>query len=538
MTAKDIQNLDYDVLIVGAGFGGIYLLHHLRLLGYRCKIYEAASELGGVWHWNCYPGARVDSSSEIYQLSMPEAWKEWNWSQRYPDREEILQYFQHLDHVLRIKQDVRFCKKVIGAQYNRQRARWEIRTDDGRLTLARFFLPCVGFAAKKYLPDIPGLNTFQGAICHSSAWPKDGIDIRGKRVAVIGTGCTGVQIVQEWAKQAENLTVFQRTPNIALPMQQNARSKRDQADIQSALPELFQLRESTFTGYLQDVKPQKALDASSEEREAFFESLWQMGSFAFMAGNYMDLLSDEKANRAAYDFWACKTRARIHDPKTKDVLVPIDPVHPIGAKRPSLEDDYFEQFNRPNVEIVNLRDVEIAAIETEGIATSDGVFHQLDVIALATGFDSVTGGMTSMGICDSEGEPLAKQWGEGIHTYLGMSSHGYPNMFWVYGAHGPTGFSNGPSSIEIQGRWIIDAIQKIEGQGLLYVEPTIDAEMRWKSHITQLINTTFLSRADSWYMGANIPGKKRESMNYPAGLVTYRDICQQALQDWEGFIAV
>ncbi|KAK1147241.1 hypothetical protein N8T08_001980 [Aspergillus melleus] len=252
--------------------------------------------------------------------------------------------------------------------------------------------------------------------------------------------------------------------------------------------------------HLQDVKLQKALDASSQEREASFESLWQMGGFAFMTGNYMDLLSDEGANRAAYDFWARKTRARIYDPKTKDVLAPIDPVHPIGAKRPSLEDDYFEQFNRPNIEIVNLRDVEIAAIETEGIVTSDGGFHRLDVIALATGFDSVTGGMTSMGICDSEGEPLAKQWREGIHTYLGMSSHGYPNMFWVYGAHGPTGFSNGPSSIEIQGRWIADVIQKIDGQGLLYVQPTIEPEMRWKGHITQLIDTTFLSRADSWYM--------------------------------------
>ncbi|KAE8379329.1 hypothetical protein BDV26DRAFT_259581 [Aspergillus bertholletiae] len=529
---------DYDILIVGAGFSGIFLLYQLRQLGYKCKVYETAPDLGGVWYWNTYPGARVDTDSAVYQFSLPETWQGWDWKEKFPSREELQAYFRHLDQVLDIKKDVEFETRVVRAQFDQDRCRWKVTTEDGKTATARFFLPCVGTSTKRYVPDFPGLQSFQGDIYHSSIWPREGVDVKGKNVAVIGTGSTGVQIVQEWGKEAANLTVFQRTPNLALPMNQATWTAEDQVRNRSRYPQVFEDRAKTFSGNLEDFLPSKLFDAPAAEREALFEANWKKGGFSFILDGYSDVLFDEKVNREYYDFWAKKTRERIVDQRKKDILAPLEPVHPLGTKRPSLEQDYYEQFNRSTVDVVNLRQVDIAEIKPTGIATSDGRFYPVDAIAIATGFDAVTGPITNMGIISTNGTSLADEWRDGVHTYLGMASHGYPNMFWIYGTHGPTALSNGPVSIELQGQWVIDAIQKIDKSGLSFVEPTPEAEHKWKELVNQITNMTLLPKADSWYMGANIPGKKREHLNFPGGLTLYKQQCRQALDGWEGFRTV
>ncbi|KAL2012971.1 hypothetical protein VTN00DRAFT_496 [Thermoascus crustaceus] len=526
---------EYDALIVGAGFGGIFLLHNLRKLGYDVKIYESGTDLGGTWHWNCYPGARVDSEIPVYEYSMPEVWKDWTWTEKYPGWEELRKYFDHVDKVLDIRKDVEFKTKVVGAQFKLDENKWHVETEDGRTTKCRFFLVCSGFAAKRYIPDFKGLDTFKGTIYHSAFWPDTGVDVKGKRVAIIGTGSTGVQIIQEWAKEADFTTVFQRTPNLALPMNQKKLTPEEQNAKKSTYPKFFEDRMKTFSGMRYDWYPKNTFDDTPEEREAFFEELWSRGGFEFWLATYRDMLFDLKANREAYNFWAKKTRARINDPRKKDILAPLEPFHPFGTKRPSLEQDFYEQFNKPNVDVVDVRNNPIAEIKPDGIVTKDGSFYPTDIIALATGFDAVTGSMANMGLRNIHGKALADEWKDGANTYLGMTRTGYPNMFFLYGTHGPTAFANGPSAVELQGRWIVDAVHKIATSGIRSVNPTPEAEKQWKEKVNQLSDVTLFPLADSWYMGANLPGKKREQLNFAGGLPMYESITRKALNNWEGF---
>ncbi|KAF3484061.1 cyclohexanone 1,2-monooxygenase [Arthroderma uncinatum] len=526
----------YDALIVGAGFSGIFLLHHLRKIGLKCKIYEAGTGLGGTWHWHTYPGLCVDSEVPVYEYSAPELWSGWTWTERYPSGQEILRYFDHVDQVWDIKKDVEFGVKVIGAQFNVQNNNWDIKTEDGRTTHSRFFLVAAGFWAKRYIPDFKGLDTFQGKICHSASWPREGIDTKGKRTAIIGTGATGVQLTQALAKESSSLTVFQRTPNLALPMRQGKLTREEQEARKPAYQKFFQNRETTFSGMRYGFSNRIAVSESEEEREALFETLWQNGGFEFWLGTYQDILFDPKANRYAYDFWAKKTRARMTDTRKKDIVAPLDPPHAFGTKRPSLEEDYYEMFNQPNVNVVDLRKNPIVEIKPDGILVSDGTFYPLDVIALATGCDAVSGSMTNMGLRDIDGKPLEEAWKDGAHTYLGMCIKGYPNMFYLYATHGPTAFSNGPSAIEIQGRWIVEVIKKIQKNGWKYVHPTSEAQEIWKEKVNAVSNITLLPQTDSWYMGANIPGKKREQLNYAGGLKRYEVESQDALKAWDGFV--
>ncbi|KAL4970177.1 flavin-containing monooxygenase [Aspergillus stella-maris] len=522
-----MANPEYDIVIVGAGFSGIYLLHNLRKHGFSCRIYESGTDLGGVWHSNTYPGARVDSEGWIYQLSIPEAWKDWSFTEKYPSADELRLYFAHLDKTLEIKKDVEFSTTV--------------ETADGRVTTCRFLLFGIGFASQRYEPDIPGLDSFKGEVCHTSSWPK-GMDVQGKKVAVIGTGASGVQIVQTLAKEVGSMTVFQRTPNLAVPMQQKPLSVEEQAEIKAKLPEIFIARTQNFGGYLDAPNPAKTFDDPAEEREQFYQSLLDRGGFAYLLGGYSDLLIDEAANREAYSYWAKKTRARIHDPRKRDILAPLQQYHPIGAKRCSMETDYFEQYNRENVDVVDLRAPEnaITNFTPDGIQTENGTIYPVDTIILASGFDSYTGSFTRIPhLRNTEGVTIAEEWGrDGATSYLGMTRKGYPNMFFAYGVHGPTALSNGPTSIEIQGNWIVDAIQKLDKEGLKYVEPKLEAEQGWKAQLQAIANMTLFVKADSWYMGANIPGKKREMINWPGGSILYDQICRKALEDWEGFVTV
>ncbi len=530
------DNLDIDCLIIGAGFGGIYLLHHLRKMGYNCKIFEAGKDLGGIWYWNCYPGARVDSQVPVYEYSMPEVWKDWNWSEAYPDWRELREYFGHVEKVLDVKKDVAFDSCVVGADFDQSAGKWNVKTEDGRTARSRFLIIATGFAAKRHFPDWKGIDTFKGVMHHSSFWPNEGVDVKGKRVAVIGTGSTGVQIAQETAKEAASLTVFQRTPNLALPMAQRNLTKEQQE--KKGYPEFFEDRMKTFAGFPYDFVKRNTLDDTPEQREAFYNERWRNGGFEFWLATYQDMLFSDDANREAYNFWAKKTRARINDPRKRDILAPLEPIHPFGTKRPSLEQNFYEQFNRPNVDVVDIRANPIQEVVAEGLITADGTLHKFDIIALATGFDAVTGGMKNMGLRSTHGESLSDAWKEGTWSYLGMTCRGYPNMFFLYGPQGPTAFSNGPSCVEAQGNWIISAIGRIEKEGIKSISPTREAEEEWRKKVTELSDKTLFPKADSWYNGANIPGKPREQLNYAGGIPLYEKECYGVLDGWKGFEVV
>jgi cation diffusion facilitator CzcD-associated flavoprotein CzcO len=526
--------VDIDVVIVGAGFGGVYLLHKLRdEHGLRVKIFETANDLGGIWYWNCYPGARVDSEVPVYEYSLPKVYKDWTWSCKYPGFAELQRYFDHVEKVLNVKKDVFFGSTVVGAEFDPSSKRWHVRMHNGRSATAKYLLIATGFAAKRHYPGWKGLDSFNGVVHHSSFWPHEGVDMKGKKVAVVGTGSTGIQLAQECAADAAELTLFQRTPNLALPMKQGPLTIEQQD--KKSYPQFFSNRSKTATGFAFDVAQKNTFDDTPEQREAFFEELWQAGGFKFWLGGYKDMLYDNKANKQAYDFWAKKTRARIQDPVKRDILAPLDPPHAFGTKRPSLEQNFYEHFNNPNVHIIDIKANPVVEVQSKGIVTADGKLHELDIIALATGFDSVTGGMRNMGLKATDGLDLADKWKMGVWTYLGMTCNGFPNMFFLYGAQGPTAFSNGPSCVECQGDWIVDAITKMEANNIKSIEATKEAEQHWKRTVNELSDMTLFPQTDSWYMGANIPGKPREQLNFTGGFPLYNKKIRSALEDWSGF---
>jgi cation diffusion facilitator CzcD-associated flavoprotein CzcO len=416
-----------------------------------------------------------------------------------------------------------------------------------------------------------GIEKFKGEIHHSSFWPDSGVDVAGKRVAVIGTGSTGVQIAQETAKTAGSVTVFQRTPNLALPMVQKPLTREEQMKRKPEYPQIYKNRMTTFAGFQYDFVDRNTFDDSPSEREAFYQKLFDAGGFEFWLANYKDLLFDADANRQAYDFWAKKARARISDPRKRDILAPVEPPHAFGTKRPSLEQNYYEMLDKACNDIVDIKETPIVEVTDTGIKTQDGKLREFDVIALATGFDSVTGGMKNMGLRDVDGVELKEKWKMGTWSYLGMTCSGFrklpyltrppsflplsphditprlpsqstnlpltANMFFLYGAQGPTAFSNGPSCVECQGDWIVDAMAKLKDEDITYCDATREAEEDWRRKVTELSDKTLFPGTSSWYMGANIPGKPREQLNYAGGIPLYEKECREVLErGFEGFV--
>ena len=534
------HEIDTDVLIVGAGFGGIYLLHKLRdEHGLDVKCFEAGKDLGGTWHWNCYPGARVDSPIPVYEYSIEKVWKNWSWSEKYPGWQELRRYFDHVEEQLHVKKDIMFESAVVSTDWDVQRGGWSVQTEDGKVARCKYLILAIGFFAKRYIPDWPGLDTFKGTMYHSSFWPEEELDVTDKKVAVIGTGSTGIQLAQELAPKAKELTVFQRTPNLCLPMQQAKLTPKEQHDRKIDYTQFFRDRKTTFAGMPFDFLQRNTAEDSPEEREKFFEGLWEEGGFKLWLATYKDMLYDKEANRHHYDFWARKVRARIDDPATADILAPLEPPHAFGTKRPSLEQNFYEQFNKPNVHAIDIKNNPIIEVRPRGIVTADGQVHDVDLIALATGFDSVTGGMKNMGLKDINGTPLAEKWATGTWSYLGTTCNGFPNMFFLYGAQGPTAFSNGPTCVEVQGDWIIDSIRKMRDEDIKSIEATKEAEEEWRQKVTELSDATLFPGTRSWYMGANIPGKPREQLNYAGGFPLYNRELRESLDNgFKGFAVV
>jgi cyclohexanone monooxygenase len=526
---------DYDVVIVGAGFAGLYQLHRLRSMGLSVVLLEAGSGLGGIWHWNCYPGARVDSHIPIYEFSDENVWRDWYWDERFPDGKALRRYFEHVDAKWGLRRDICFHTRVVQATWDEDSWSWRVVTQAGDSLQARFVVLCTGFAAKAYIPEFPGLDQFAAECFHTAHWPQDGIDMTGLRVGVIGTGASGVQVVQEAAKIAATLTVFQRTPILALAMQQRRLTREEQDAAKARYPEIFRRRTETNSGFDFVESGKSALSVSDEERQATYERLWEAGGFSFWAGGYSDMLLNEEANRTAYDFWREKVRARIHNPAIAELLAPAESPHPFGVKRPSLEQTYYEAFNQHNVSIVDLRSTPIERITSTGVLTSQGE-HQLDLLVMATGFDAVTGGLTAIDIRGVQGRSLKEHWEHGVRTHLGLASAGFPNLLYVYGPQSPSGFCNGPTCAELQGDWIVELIAHLRAEGVTRIEPTPEAEQEWRDLVLSIASMTLFPLADSWYMGANIPGKPREMLNWPGGLQLYMHSCRSVADDgYRGF---
>ena len=522
--------LELDAVVVGAGFSGIYVLQRLRdELKMNVKILEAGSRLGGTWNWNTYPGTRVDIAVPHYSFGFEEVGKTWNWSELYPSQEELQAYFQYVDKLMSIRKDCIFDSYVKSASFDQQKAHWIIQTENGLTVVAKYFIPATGSLSKSYIPSWKGLESFQGPIWHSSSWPSEGVDVHGKRVAVIGTGASGIQISQEWAKEASEMFVFQRSPNYCLPMRQEKLDLAKQEQFKKETAAVFSKFRATGISLPWDPPTAKFADKTPEEWEKVLDAQYTLGGMRLWLGAYMCWATDLDANRYLYDFWAKKTRERIHDPVKRDLLAPLEPPYPFGTKRVPLEQDYYEQLDKPHVHLVNTSTDPIAEITPRGIVTESGCLIEVDAIALATGFDAAIGALSKMNIQDTNGVHLGERWKNGVLSFFGIMVPGFPNMFIPYGPQSPATISTAPMMIEFHADWIRDAIRKFEKAGVRWIEPRPEIAQDWREEVQSLCNMTLLPLTNSWYMGANVPGKAKECLYYMGGVDQYVQKCADCL---------
>jgi cation diffusion facilitator CzcD-associated flavoprotein CzcO len=386
--AKELVHM--DVVVVGAGFSGISAIYRLRKLGMKIRAFEAGSDFGGVWYWNRYPGARVDSETPFYQLNIPEVWQTWNFKQRFPDHVELREYCAHIDEVLGLRKDVEFDSRVNSVTYDNHTARWTVKTDKGHIATCKYVILATGLLHRRFIPDFPGLDSFEGEVHHSGFWP-DNLSVKGKKVGLIGAGATAVQITQELGKQADPLTVFLRRPSYCLPMRQRSWSELENLSWKPFLERLFDIGRLSRAGFPTSGPACGVFDVTREERESWFEKLWERGAFNFLMGNYNDVLLDRKANREIYNFWQKKTAERLKDPAKRAIMAPEDPPYFFGTKRNPLEHDYYEVLDRSNVAVVDLNKTPLKTFQPKGMMMSDNTLHEFDMVVLATGFDSFTG---------------------------------------------------------------------------------------------------------------------------------------------------
>lgn len=530
----------YDVIIVGAGFGGMYMLHRLRELGLSARILEAATGVGGTWYWNRYPGARCDVESMQYSFSFsPALQQEWSWSERFAGQPEILAYANHVADRFDLRRDIQFETRVTAAHYNEKARRWQISTDGGEAFSAQFCVMATGCLSTAKLPEIEGRDSYAGATYHTGYWPHEGVDFSGMRVAVIGTGSSAIQAIPVIAEQAAHLTVFQRTPNYSIP----SRNGPMPADYEAPWKADYEARRAKArtmrTGILYDASDAKfgvndvsAMDVSPEERLRTYEQRWATGGTSFMAA-FNDLITNQASNDTASEFVRSKIREIVKDPATAEILCPTD--YPIGTKRICVDTNYFETYNRPNVELVDLKATPIEAITPKGVRTTDRE-RGFDAIVYATGFDAMTGTLMSIDIRGREGAELREQWAAGPQTYLGLMSVGLPNLFMITGPGSPSVLSNMILSIEQHVDWLIDALAHMRKNGIDTIEPTAEAQAAWGQHVNEAGHRTLYVKAASWYMGANVAGKPRVFMPYIGGVGVYRQECDEvAANGYEGF---
>ena len=509
---------NFDAIVIGAGFGGIYALHKLRNeQGMKVRAFEKGAGIGGTWYFNRYPGAKSDTEGFVYRYSFDkDLLREYNWPTRYLDQSHILEYLNHVVDRFDLRRDIQLNTEVTAAHFDETRNLWVVRTAAGEEFTARYLINALGLLAKSNIPDIPGRDTFAGIQVHTNAWPKD-LDITGKRVGVIGTGSTGTQFIVAAAKMASHLTVFQRSAQYCVP---SGNGPVDPAEVRKTKEQFDtiwgQVRKSLVAFGFEE-STISALSVSPEERNRIFQENWDKGNgFRFMFATFADIATNPEANEAAAAFIRSKIREIVKDPETARKLTPSG----FYAKRPLCNEGYYETFNRDNVTLVSLQDTPIETITPRGVRTSDGVEHELDVLVFATGFDAVDGNYRAMDLRGRGGKHIGEHWDKAPTSYLGLTTAGFPNMFMVLGPNGP--FTNLPPSIETQVEFIVDLVKEAERRGGAIVEATPEAETGWTGTCNDIANMTLFPKVESWIFGANIPGKKNAVMFYMGGLVNYR----------------
>jgi len=531
----------YDAIIIGAGVTGLYQLYRLRELGLSVRVIEAADGVGGTWFWNRYPGCRFDSESESYAYSFSkELLQEWNWTEHYSPQPETLRYLNHVADKFNLRKDIQFNTRVRAASFDAAASCWEVEAESGERTRARYLITALGPLSAPMMPNISGMEDFRGTAFHTFNWPADpngwgGKDIgyAGKRVGIIGTGATGVQVIQELAKTAGHLTVFQRRPNWCTPLGNSPISAEEQAKIKTSYPEIFQKCKTSFASMVHDSDPRSALEVSAQEREALFEKLYPGPGFSLWLGAFGDILTSQKANDLISEFVAKKIRSRVRDPKIAEKLIPKD--HGFGTRRVPLETKYYEVYNQPNVTLVDISETPIARITPEGIKTSDREY-ELDIIIYATGFDAVTGAITRIDITGEGGVKLKDKWANGPRSYLGLQSAGFPNLFTLVGPQGNSALCNVPRCAELNVEWVTDFIRHMRNKQVSRAQPSKEAEDAWVKQVAEVADMTLLAKTDSWYLGSNVPGKERTFLIWAGGNPAYREILSDvAAKDYAGF---
>ena len=530
-----VRSREVDAVIVGAGFSGLYMLHRLRELGFTTRLFDAADGVGGTWYWNRYPGARCDSESHYYCYSFSdEIRKEWKWSCRYPAQPEILGYLNFVADRLDLKKDIDFNTRITAGTYDEAAHRWAVETDQGETVHARFLITGVGNTSTPARPSIPGLDSFTGNVYHTALWPHEKVDFTGQKVALIGTGSSGIQSTAVIATEAAHLTVFQRTANYSVPARNHDLTDEMRQELEDNYDETRRLILASPIGMPFEIPQKSALEVSDEERKATLDSLWEIGSFKFMFTSYNDIVLDLKANATVAGYIEAKIRDTVNDPAKADVLCEFN--HPVGTKRPPIDTNYYETFNRDNVSIVSIRKNPIREVTVDGLIMENGDHHQVDSIVFATGFDTVTGTLNKLNLRGKGGISLADKWRDGPRAYLGLCTAGFPNLFMITGPGTPGILTNFPGCIEQNVNWIADVMTRMRDTNAIEIETSEHDETQWAQEITDVANTTLLTTVDSWYMNTNLPGKPRVFSAYFGGMHTYADVCADvAKNNYKGF---
>jgi cyclohexanone monooxygenase len=524
-----------DAVIVGAGFSGLYLLHLLRKKGFSTRVFERGDDVGGTWYWNRYPGARCDVESMQYSYSFDEELQqEWRWPEKYSSQPEILAYLQHVAERFDLRKDITLETTVKSAHYDEAAKRWDIETDTGEQVSAQFFIMATGCISTANMPDIPGIDDFRGKLYHTGNWPHEKVDFTGQRVAVIGTGSSAIQSIPVIAAEAEHLTVFQRTPHWTVPARNVPMTDEYERSWKDDYAEKRANMRGSMSGSLRAVAPidVSALDVSDEEREEAYRERWAAGGMTLLR-SYNDLLTSNDANETAASWVRQRIKATVNDSETAELLAPK--TYPLGTKRLCLDTDYYETYNRDNVELVDIASAPIDRITATGLETGGRSFA-FDSIVLATGFDAMTGTLLRVDIQGRDTLTLKEKWHAGPRTYLGLMTEGFPNLFTITGPGSPSVKSNMLTSIEQHVEWVTDALIWLRDENIASMEAERTAEDDWTDHVQEVANQTLFPKANSWYMGANIPGKPRLFMPYLGGVGAYRERCAEiAAAGYEGF---
>jgi cyclohexanone monooxygenase len=523
---------DFDAVVIGAGFGGLYMLHRLRLKGFTVRVFEAGKGVGGTWYWNRYPGARCDVESVQYSYQFSaDLQQEWEWTERYATQPEILRYANHVADRFDLRRDISFETRVTWATFDEAAHAWTVETDKGDRIVARFVITAMGCLSSPNTPRIPGLEEFEGPTYHTGYWPHEGVDFTGKTVGVIGTGSSAIQSIPMIARQASHLTVFQRTANYTVPAHNRPLDPAYVRDVKANYDTMRKRAKAMPAGIDFAFNPASAIETEEAERRRLFEERWNYGGLGFM-GSFSDLLLNEESNKTAADFVRAKIREVVKDPELADRLTPRNV---IGCKRLCVDTGYWHTFNRPNVTLVDVSDEPIERITAHGLRAK-GKDYTFDCLVLATGFDAMTGALLRVDIRGRAGRSLQDKWKEGPKSYLGLTMAGFPNFFTITGPGSPSVLTNMLPSIEQHVEWIADCMEYVRSRGATSIEARSDAEEAWVGHVGEVAGGTLRSSCSSWYVGANIPGKPRVFMPYIGGFPAYIERCEAVVRNgYEGF---